>query len=164
MYITIITGESELERYTWGSKGKNMFGKRLFKACGWKWQFLTILNLLSEQKVGTMNLWQLWIHGTEEKRREPTFLIQLMFFQIYPPQYTWVASPVSMQDCSLCMAALGLQLVMAVPSGLVCLTLAQSRRAHFWLTRHFASRQVLVLKVSFLTIGKPMTSGNKTKR
>ena len=32
-----------------------MFGKGLFKACGWKWQFLTILRLLSEQNMETMN-------------------------------------------------------------------------------------------------------------
>lgn len=32
-----------------------MFGKGLFKACGWKWQFLTILHLLTEQNVGTMH-------------------------------------------------------------------------------------------------------------
>lgn len=32
-----------------------MFGKGLFKACGWKWQVLTVLHLLSEHNVGTMN-------------------------------------------------------------------------------------------------------------
>lgn len=34
-----------------------MFGKGMFKACGWKWQLLTILFLLSQQNVGTMNSW-----------------------------------------------------------------------------------------------------------
>lgn len=101
-----------------------MFGKGTFKACGWKWRFLTILYPLSEQNVGKYEIMGL-------KRKIPTFLIQLMFFQIYPAQYTWVASTVSMQDCSLCMTALGLQLAMGVLLGLECLTFAQSRRATF---------------------------------
>lgn len=65
------------------------------------------------------------------KRKIPTFLRQLMFFQIYPPQYTWVASTISMQGRSLCMAALGLQLEMGDLLGLESLIFAQNRRAAF---------------------------------
>ena len=47
-FITMLYG-----RLLWKMSG--MFGRGLFKACGWKWQFLTILHLLSEQNVGTMH-------------------------------------------------------------------------------------------------------------
>lgn len=78
-----------------------MFRKGLFKACDWKLQFLTVLHLLSEQNDGLMDRLGL-------KQKNIYCLILPMFLQIYPPQFTWAVSTVSMQDCSLHIAALGL--------------------------------------------------------
>lgn len=105
----------------------------------------------------------LWIHW-DSSRKIPTCLIQRMFLQIYPPRYTWAVSTLSMQDCSLCIAALGLlQLLMGVSLEAWRSYICPKQEGYIsdWHDILPADR-FCFSKFSFLTIGKPTTSYNKT--
>lgn len=122
IYIMIITGESELGRYLWERKKICLERGRskLVAGNGSSSQFY----ICSQNRI-----WELLIHEIKEKNTyllDPANVLSDLSTSIHVGgQYC------SMQDCSLCMAALGLQLVMGVLPGLECLIFAQSRRAAF---------------------------------
>lgn len=84
--------------------------------------------------------------GSKSEKYLTTCLIQAMFLQICPPWCTWAVSTASMQDRSLCIAALGLQLLMGVSVEVECLTFAQSRRATFLTDMTFCKQAGFVFR------------------